>query len=142
MSKQETWDEWEDCMGNSFRPGDLVAIATVSGRSPQLVVAEVIRINKTDAKGTPIVTRQFIKHDEPIMKTRTQKTYDYGTRGYKEEIVSYLEEGEYKQVPSATLTARPIESRFTRYGQSADGTNKPSTYTITANWVKIADGEG
>lgn len=49
--KREFADEWQDSIGQTFRPGDLVAVATVNGRSPQMVIAEVKTINLTNAKG-------------------------------------------------------------------------------------------
>jgi hypothetical protein len=51
--KQGTTDRWKDSLGQEFRPGDMIAVAVINGRSPQMVVAEVERINTTNAKGEP-----------------------------------------------------------------------------------------
>lgn len=50
-SRQETVEEWEDSLGEPFRAGDLIAVAVINGRSPQMVIAEVERINTTNPKG-------------------------------------------------------------------------------------------
>lgn len=49
--KEWTTDRWKDSLGQEFRPGDLVAVATINGKSPQMVVAEVVRINTHNSKG-------------------------------------------------------------------------------------------
>lgn len=51
--KQGTTDRWKDSLGQEFRPGDMIAVAVINGRSPQMVVALVERINTTNAKGEP-----------------------------------------------------------------------------------------
>ena len=51
-----TEQTWTDAYGQTYGPGDHIAVATISGRSPQLVIAVVERINTVDSKGQPIVT--------------------------------------------------------------------------------------
>lgn len=53
--KQETWEEWKDVLGQTYRPGDIVCVSVINDRSPQQVIGEVIQINKTDSKGEQIV---------------------------------------------------------------------------------------
>lgn len=45
-----TWPEWTDILGQTYRPGDHVVYAMISGRSPQLVFAKVERINRVNSK--------------------------------------------------------------------------------------------
>ncbi len=52
-AKQGTTDSWVDLVGRKFRPGDVVAVAVINGRSPQMVLAQVLRINTTNPKGEP-----------------------------------------------------------------------------------------
>jgi hypothetical protein len=48
------WDEWTDRLGQTYTVGDIVSVATISGKSPQLVVAEVLRINRKNSRGEEI----------------------------------------------------------------------------------------
>ncbi len=47
----KTWPSWTDVLGQEYRPGDIVAVAVINDRSPQLVIAEVVQINAVDSKG-------------------------------------------------------------------------------------------
>jgi len=138
----ETWDSWTDVIGNEYRPGDLVCIATISGRSPQLVIAEVVKINKTDKNGEPFTTRQWFDHDEPIMKRREVRRYNYQTRTYDDIVEEYVEKGEYRQVPSCTVTCQPIQDTRKFYrSTNSEGKARKVTYTIIENIIKVADRE-
>lgn len=49
--KVTTTDKWTDSVGQEFSPGDYVAVATISGRSPQMVVAQVVSLNTHNSRG-------------------------------------------------------------------------------------------
>lgn len=57
MPKKEEHAFWTDVLGNTYSPGDLIAYASISRRSPQLVFGEVVRINKFNSKGQVIEKR-------------------------------------------------------------------------------------
>lgn len=46
-----TTDHWVDALGQKYGPGDCIAYASISGRSPQLVVGEVLSIHTHDTEG-------------------------------------------------------------------------------------------
>ena len=71
--KQGTTDRWKDSLGQEFRPGDMVAVAVINGKSPQMVVAEVERINTTNAKGEPHTKRAWT--GEKTAREVVYKTY-------------------------------------------------------------------
>lgn len=107
----KTWDEWTDPVGNVYRPGDLVAVAVVSGRSPVLRIGRVLRINRCNTKGQPIVQKDvmFIKGDD----------------------------GEDKRVvvekPWCTVTIQPLF-----YGRGfRSWSDKAQTYQFPGNIVKL-----
>ena len=50
----KTWDHWTDKLGNIIYPGDIVAVSTINGRSPQMVIAQVERINRLNSRGEEI----------------------------------------------------------------------------------------
>lgn len=50
------WPEWTDVLGNKYSAGDYVAYASISGKSPQLVIARVERINRLNSNREEIVT--------------------------------------------------------------------------------------
>lgn len=52
----KTWPFWTDVLGNLIYPGDYVAISTINGRSPQLVIAQVERINRVNSRGEEITS--------------------------------------------------------------------------------------
>lgn len=53
---EETWPEWTDFLGQTYRPGDHVVYATCSNSSARLTFARVLRINRVDSKGEPIMS--------------------------------------------------------------------------------------
>jgi hypothetical protein len=46
-------DHWTDCLGQQYGPGDAVAYASIAGKSPQMVIAEVTAIRTHDKQGKP-----------------------------------------------------------------------------------------
>lgn len=48
------WPEWVDSIGQTYSPGDAVAISITSGNSSDIVVGEVVRINRLRANGDEI----------------------------------------------------------------------------------------
>ncbi len=71
--KQGTTDRWKDSLGQEFRPGDMIAVAVINGRSPQMVIAVVERINTTNAKGEPHTKTAWTGDMESF--ERENKTY-------------------------------------------------------------------
>lgn len=148
MSVDKTWDTWQDALGNTFQAGDIVAIAVINGKSPQMVIAEVIRINKVNSRGEPHMTNKWFDFDEPIEEDRVCRVKDskdpYYSRYYadhicKRECTVYVRTGESRKVPSCSVTAKPlIDARgFIRYGKTADGENRPATYSIPENILLV-----
>lgn len=121
------WVSWVDVLGNVIYPGDYIAVSTINGRSPQMVIAQVVRINRLNSRGEEITDRKFFEYDEPIEKPRAGG----GT---------YSARGEYRDVPSCTITAKPlIDARgFTRWSSRNGEPAKAVTYQIPGNCVKIA----
>jgi hypothetical protein len=128
MSDKE-WDYWTDVLGQTYRVGDTVAVATVNGKSPQMVLARVERINKMDSKGKPITKSEWVWED-------SFQTYNW------------REPHERKEFPSCTVTATPIvDARgFTRYSsqhwnsetkQIEHTQAKKINYSIPENIIKI-----
>lgn len=70
---------WTDPLGQTYGPGDHVAIAMVSDRSPQMVFAEVLEIRTVDKDGNTI----------------TAGVFDWEAK-------------QWKEVPSCTVLARPL----------------------------------
>lgn len=125
-NEDKTWPHWTDPLGNLIFPGDVVAISTINGRSPQLVIARVDRINRVNSRGEEIVARKSISFDEPVQRLR----YD-GT--------PYLVYQEYREVPSCTITATPIiDARgFSRSSTYTGEPVKKVTYSIPENIIRI-----
>lgn len=63
-----TWYEWTDPLGQTYRPGDYVVYAGVSGQSARLDVGRVERINRYKVNGDEILDSG---HYDYITKTRT-----------------------------------------------------------------------
>lgn len=119
-----TWPEWTDVLGQTYRPGDRVAIAIISGRSPQLVIGTVLQINRVDSKGEEIRKACFKRFE------RDDGKWDY----------------ERWTEDSCTVRVRPeLDARgFYRSnrGWFDDKHNeaRPVTYKIPENIIKVADG--
>lgn len=115
--QDRTWDEWTDSLGQVFRPGDLISIATISGRSPQLVIAQVIKINRVDSSGSPIQTHH----------TRYGKNSD-GSRNYKDRK-DYTRD-------SCSVKAQPL---FRGWGGFIDNpeSERAVTYKILHSILKV-----
>lgn len=148
------WPEWTDELGNTYRPGDIVAVAVINGRSPQMVIARVERINKVNSQGEPHMANKTFDLDEPvrherecsILKRRKDpywvRYYNYDDHICKPECTEYWQTTETRRVPSCTVTATPIADLrgFHRWGTDSEGKNKPVTYSITENIIFIEKG--
>lgn len=127
MSSDKTWPEWTDHLGQTYRPGDWVAVAVINGRSPQLVIAEVERINRRRSSGELITERRHIKDEEG------RHTYTF------------------EDVPSCTIRAKPLidgrgfyrsAERWVWNAESGEGHHEPTpvrsvTYQFPGNIVKV-----
>ena len=147
----KTWPEWEDCRGNFYQPGDIVAVATVNGRSPQLVLARVERINRVNSSGQPIETNKTFDLDEPIRHERVcrikegldrrERYYEMynGNHVCQPTCTEYVQTSEVRKVPSCTVKATPVlDARgFGRWSTDHDGKNKAVTYSIPENIILI-----
>lgn len=144
----KTWPKWEDTLGNVFQVGDIIAVATISGKSPQMIIARVEKINRVNSSGEEITARKWFEHEAPIQRERecyylkSSYNYTYGNRPVHEckpSCTMWIETGEYRTVPSATIKATPLVCGrdFGRYGQDADGNNRAVTYSIPGNWVLV-----
>lgn len=161
MSKKFTedmlWPEWTDELGNTYRPGDIVAIAIINGRSPQMVIARVERINKINSRGEPHMVNKSFDLDEPIRMEKEcyyvkRKNDPYYNRYYydqnqshvcKPECTEYWQTEEVRKVPSCTVTATPLADLrgFHRWSSDQDGKNKPVTYSIVENIIFVEKGQ-
>lgn len=159
MNTDKEWEYWTDVLGNEYRPGDLVAIATVNGKSPQLVLAIVERINKVNSRGEELTANKTFDLDEPIRHEqecyiKEQKAYYENRRGgyydsyYRERYANhicepscteYWQTTEVRKVPSCSVKARPIvDARdFGRWSVSPDGKAKAVTYSIPENIILV-----
>ena len=141
-SLAQTTDSWEDSLGQKIEPGDFIAVATISGRSPQMVIAQIVRLNTHDKDGNPFGA--FSKAypatacEEDDFKPKTVPTHSGGTHTYAPHI------------RTNTITATPLfDGRgFSRSRGSwswvggkyvHDGSDKvrDSTYRIVGNVVKL-----
>lgn len=74
-AEAKTWPEWVDALGNTYGPGDIVAVSTINGKSPQLVIARVEKLNRINSSGKLITKRKYFDHPEPIQKTVERKRW-------------------------------------------------------------------
>lgn len=155
ITEDMVWPEWTDELGNTYHPGDIVAIAIINGRSPQMIIARVDRINKVNSYGEPHMTNKTFDLDEPIRKEREcwyvkQKSDPYYSRySYdrnsshvcKPECTEYWVTTEVKKVPTCTVTATPIaDLRGFSRSKNHDGKAKSNTYSIPENILFIEKG--
>lgn len=112
----KTWPEWTDVLGQTYRPGDYVAVSVINGRSPQMVIGKVIQINRVDSKNNLIV--ELDRRWEPCDE------HDNGARFFNAEQAArqsrwasvsdkdMMEEGWYKTVDhyidSCTVKVQPL----------------------------------
>lgn len=146
-NSSKEWPFWTDVLGNEYKPGDLIAVSTVSGRSPQMVIARVEKINKVNSQGEPHMANKWFDHEEPIPRTRecwrakSPEGLYYGCRPHicVFECTNYMEIGETRRVPSCTVRATPlIDARgFSRWNTKEDGSTKAVTYSIPENIIAL-----
>lgn len=150
-AKQGTTDRWKDSLGQEFRPGDMIAVAVINGRSPQMVIAMVERINTTNAKGEPHTKRAWTGKKKP--REVVYKTYVgpkipdppdfrsgrlYGQRATEPRIRK--EWAEYHE-EKARLEADPANWRIDEVRTAWDEIyEEVPTVTVTAK--PILDGRG
>lgn len=164
VSPEDLWPSWTDVLGNTYGLGDIVAIAVINGKSPQMVIARVERINRVNSSGELITERMWFDHDEPIRherecyKVRNHREYlarkvkpgyraypglEYGSWYADHQCVAdcteYWEKGEYRPVPWATVKCTPLKDArgFRRWGTKDGEENRAVTYSIPDNIVLI-----
>jgi len=157
ITEDMIWPEWTDELGNTYRPGDIVAIAIINGRSPQMLIARVDRINRVNSYGEPIMVNKSFKLDEPkrierecyVLKRRGQGDRYYD-RYYAERDSTHVcdpsctewwQTEEVRSVPSCSVKATPIAD-LRGFGRSHnhDGKAKANTYSIPENIIFIEKG--
>lgn len=148
-----TYDEWTDPCGNVYRPGDHVAVATISGRSPQLVIAKVVSINRVNSKGEEIGKSSFdggdpeldaalaeCRKEQPrLIAGANQPAYDAWRKRYDPLVQAWRKSRKPIFHPSCTVTCLPsIDGRNFYRTKYADGTKvKKITYQFPGNIVKV-----
>lgn len=137
----KTYDEWTDVLGQTYRAGDTVAVAVINGKSPQMVIGEVVRINRLDSKGCEHVDEFWVDDDSKPPRTWTTSTGE--TRSRPEQKRAHR--------PSCTVTVQPlIDARgFYRTGNPSpwrvtdpDAKPKPVTYQFWQNIIKVEVTDG
>lgn len=53
-SNPKLWGSYVDVLDQTIKAGDYVAYASISGRSPQMVIARVVQINRVNSSGEAI----------------------------------------------------------------------------------------
>ena len=116
----DTWPSWTDALGQTYEPGDFIAYASISGRSPQLVFAKVLSIPRKDSQGEEI--RAFDHYeDHPV------DTYANG-RPVQVRVTS----------PSCKVKVLPLlDARGFYRGGSRTGDVKAVTLSIPQNIIKV-----
>lgn len=90
------WASYVDVLDQTIRPGDYVAYASISGKSPQMVIAQVIQINRLNSSGEPIYENSYNKQGagctiklQPLIDARgfwrSGQKHDY-TTGTVEQV--------------------------------------------------------
>lgn len=147
---EKTWDMWEDCRGCFYQAGDIVAIAIINGKSPQMILARVERINRVNSSGELIWTNKTFTLDEPIRHERecsVRKGQARGERYYEmyylghvcqPSCTEWIQTTEVRKVPSCTVKATPIlDARGFGRATDHDGKAKANTYSIPENIILI-----
>lgn len=157
ITEDMTWTEWTDELGNTYKPGDIVAIAIINGRSPQMIIAKVDRINKVNSYGEEIRTNKSFVLDEPVRKERecyVLKRRNMGDRYYdryfaerdsshvcEPSCTEWWQTEEVRNVPSCTVRATPIaDLRGFGRTRNHDGKAKANTYSIPENIIFLEKG--
>lgn len=137
-----TTDSWEDSLGQKISPGDFIAVATISGRSPQMVIAQLERINTHNNEGKP-----FGAHSKAYPASAYEESdFETRTRTRPDGTIQTLP----GKVRTVTLTCTPLfdgrgfhRSRgkwsFVGGKYVHDGSDKvrPATYRVVGNVVKM-----
>lgn len=159
ITEDMVWAEWVDELGNTYRPGDIVAISTVNGKSPQMVIAKVDRINRVNSSGEELFTNKTFLLNEPIRQERecyVLKRRNMGDRYYDRyylerdsthvcdpSCTEWWQTTEVRKVPSCTVRAIPIaDLRDFGRSRNQDGKAKTVTYSIPENIIFIEKGNG
>lgn len=131
----KTWDEWTDVLGQTYRPGDCVAIAVINGRSPQMVIARVLQINRLNSKGEEHyeICSRWDRCEPGTPGGREDVRWDPDTRSHVGLGTWAIQETR----PSCTVRCQPIEDArgFGRYG------NKAVTYQFWQNIIRVDGAE-
>lgn len=107
-TKRKTLESFTDPLGQVYKPGDLVAISIISGRSPRTSYGIVQSIFPEDTKGQEIVSIRHFRNPDT---------------------------GMYEVIKTPACHVQVKVSQRTRWG--GDGDDKLHTYKISDNITKI-----
>ena len=126
------WLVWYDKVGNAISVGDVVAVATTSGRqTSNLTIGEVVRINRLKSNGEEIGRKGKVWKGPPLPSNATDRDReDYAQfRRDRQDLWSY------EFIPNASITLRAIDY----YDKSK---TKRQTYQNMHNIAKITPPPG
>lgn len=128
--QRRTAPNWTDVVGQTYSPGDVVAVSIINGRSPQTVIARVEAIYLDDSKGKPYHETQAFRLGadmQPLDQSVTLTEDD--------EVVPHAYGGgtAYRHRQSCAVQCTPlIDARgFNRWS------DRKVSYTIPMNIVKV-----
>lgn len=75
-AEEKLWPEWNDFLGNSYKPGDYVVYASTWGSSTQLTFAQIVRINRFDSYGNQIEQYNYETRQREPGATLTVRALD------------------------------------------------------------------
>ncbi len=135
-----TYDSWTDPCGQTYEPGDYVAVAVINGRSPQMVIGKVISINRVNSKRMEIGDFSY-HYDDRLNETYVKMINDGGyDQSELDAARKALRDSRYSVfTPSCTVTVDPvIDGRnFYRSGMKLGAKVKRVTYQFPGNIVKV-----
>jgi len=126
----KTWDEWTDVLGQTYRPGDYVAVAVINGKSPQMVIGQVVQINRVDSKGQLIMDceNEWVDCAETDPGARLHPHAGHPKKKWKRLVRTWTD--------SCTVKVQPLlDARG--FGRYSGTTPKAVVYRLWENVIKV-----
>lgn len=129
------WPEWEDKLGNKYKPGDKVAYATLWGKAAYLSFGKIVKINKCNSKGEPheIVS---LDNGDPNAHERVREVSRQRPTWGSPEYASWKQEYDDVEAYWQSTRIRTVTPTAT-VSILADGAAKPSNIKNLHNIIKL-----
>lgn len=130
--------EWEDCIGQTMKVGDVIAVSVTARQTSDLLIGTIVRFNTHDSKGNQLLAGGGYRYADVGSPDNNKYASEGATFSGKMHgrNVWY-----FPAKQTVTVTVELSKDRWTWRAANKPNGGRVHTYTNLKNIVKIKDGD-